>query len=189
LYAAEPRQEKRVLVLLAERKDLPAQQLTVKAVRSALESSERFAVELFTEYMDLSRFTEPQYKEALARLLAVKYSGAKPDLIITVYPLALDFMVNYGHRVFSGTPIVAATIYVGIELPRIARELSDGLICHVINRRNGKQQVADFAGSRHGGRDNKKVSHHRQDKERESVRGGQVLGNEAYREARCNDER
>jgi PAS domain S-box-containing protein len=105
---------KRVLVLLAERKDLPAQQLTVKGVRSALESSERFAVELFTEYMDLSRFTEPQYKETLARLLAVKYSGAKPDLIITVYPLALDFMMNYGHRAFPGTPVVAATIYESI---------------------------------------------------------------------------
>jgi PAS domain S-box-containing protein len=118
--AAASLAQKRVLVLLAERKDLPAQQLTVKGVRSALESSELFAVELFTEYMDLSRFTEPQYKEALARLLAAKYSGAKPDLIIAVYPLALDFMENYGQRVFPGTPIVAATIYESVaeELER-----------------------------------------------------------------------
>ena len=112
--AAASLPQKRVLVLLAERQDLPAQRLTVKGVRSALESNERVAVELFTEYMDLSRFTEPQYKETLARLLAVKYSGAKPDLIITVYPLALDFMMNYGHRVFPGAPIVAATIYESI---------------------------------------------------------------------------
>jgi PAS domain S-box-containing protein len=120
LYAAGPLETKRVLVLLAERKDLPAQQLTVKGVLSALKSNERFAVELFTEYMDLSRFTEPQYKETLARFLAVKYSGAKPALVITVYPLALDFMMNYGHRVFPGTPIVAATIYESIakELER-----------------------------------------------------------------------
>jgi len=31
--------------------------------------------------------------------------------------------------------------FVGVKMPRIARGLSDGLIYHVINRGNGKQQV------------------------------------------------
>src|SRR5512147_318567 len=91
--------QKRVLVLYAEPKELPAQQLTDMAIRRGFESNQSFSIELFTDYLDLSRFGEARYKEELARLLAQKYSGAKPDLIITAYPLALDFFVKYGHHV------------------------------------------------------------------------------------------
>jgi hypothetical protein len=61
--------------------------------------------------MDFSRFEGPGYKETLARFLADKYLRTKPDLIITVYPSALDFVLMNGDRAFQGIPVVACGVF------------------------------------------------------------------------------
>jgi PAS domain S-box-containing protein len=102
--------QKRVLVLYGQDKALPAHELVDKAIRSAVKSNQTFAIELFSEYLNLSQFKEPRYRETLARFLGDKYSGTRPDLIITVSATALDFILMYGLRLFPGIPVVACTV-------------------------------------------------------------------------------
>jgi PAS domain S-box-containing protein len=102
--------QKRVLVLYGQDKALPAHELVDKAIRSAVKSNQTFAIELFNEYLNLSQFKEPRYRETLARFLGDKYSGTRPDLIITVSATALDFILMYGLRLFPGIPVVACTV-------------------------------------------------------------------------------
>jgi ABC-type uncharacterized transport system substrate-binding protein len=103
--------KKRVLVLYAEGNDLPAHELVDRAIRSAVKSDQTFAIELLTEYLNLSRFKDPRYRETLARFLGDKYSGTRPDLIITVSAPALDFIMKYSDPVFRGIPVVACTVF------------------------------------------------------------------------------
>ncbi len=85
--------------------------MTDQGIRSVILSDPNFDIELYTEYLDLSRFQAPDYKENLVRFLADKYSAVKPDVVITVYPMALSFVLNHCDRIFSGIPIVACTIF------------------------------------------------------------------------------
>ena len=45
-----------------------------------------FDIEIYSEYLDLTRFQGSENQENQARFLGEKYSALKPDLIITVYP-------------------------------------------------------------------------------------------------------
>jgi len=102
--------KKRVLVLYTEDKELPAHHFVDQAIRATVKSSQTFAIELFDEYLSLSRFTDPRYRDTMARFLGDKYAGKRPDLIIRVSAPALDFFVQHGDPVFHGIPVVACTI-------------------------------------------------------------------------------
>jgi PAS domain S-box-containing protein len=109
--ASTPKEVKRVLVLYAEDKGLPAHELTDEAMRAAFKTSKIFAIELFTEYLNLSRFGDARYKKTLAQFLGDKYSGIRPDLIIAVAAPAVDYILKYGDRIFPGIPIVVSTFF------------------------------------------------------------------------------
>jgi signal transduction histidine kinase len=110
LYRAEAREAKRVLVLYSEDKDHPAHGLTEQGIRAAFRSNKFFEVQLYTEYLDLSRFKGPGHARAMADYLNRKYAGTKIDVIITVYPAAIDFLIREEGKVFPGVPIVACEI-------------------------------------------------------------------------------
>jgi len=110
LLAAEPRETKRVLVLYSEDKAHPAHELTDQGIRAAFRSNKRFNVQLYTEYLDLSRFSDPAHVHTMADYLKHKYAGTEIDAIITVYPAAVDFLMHEEGRVFPGVPIVACEI-------------------------------------------------------------------------------
>ncbi len=103
--------QKRVLLLYAHDHGLPAHELTDKAIRKALEANPTFAVQVFSEFLDLSRFREPQHEESLARFLDDKYATTRPDLIVAAEYLALNFIVNHGGPAFSGIPMVVASMF------------------------------------------------------------------------------
>jgi len=102
--------QKRVLVLYSEDKDHPAHGLTEQGIRAAFRSNKFFEVQLYTEYLDLSRFKGPGHARAMADYLNRKYAGTKIDVIITVYPAAIDFLIREEGKVFPGVPIVACEI-------------------------------------------------------------------------------
>ncbi len=77
LSAAEPRETKRVLVLYSEDKAHPAHELTDQGIRAAFRSNKLFDVQLYTEYLDLSRFSGPGHARAVADYLRRKYAGIK----------------------------------------------------------------------------------------------------------------
>ena len=94
LFGAEAREAKRGLVLYSEDKAHPAHELTDGGIRAVFRSNKLFDVQLYTEYLDLSRFSGPGHTRAVADYLRRKYAGSKIDAIITIYPAALDFLLG-----------------------------------------------------------------------------------------------
>jgi len=103
--------QKRILLLYGVDRMHPAHEMTEQGIRSVAASDPTYDIELYSEYMDSSRFQGLEYKETLARFLNDKYSAEKPDLVITVYPSALSFVLNYCEHTFPGIPVVACTIF------------------------------------------------------------------------------
>jgi len=107
LWAGQPLETKRVLVLYSEDKAHPAHELTEQGIRSAFRSNTLFDVQLYNEYLDVSRFGSPANAQAFADYLLRKYAGIKIDTIITVYPAAADFILREAIEVFPDLPVVA----------------------------------------------------------------------------------
>ncbi len=110
LFSAEPKEPKRVLVLCSEDRDNPGQLLTEQGIREGFGSDKRFDIKIYFEYLDASRFSDPSHVSAMGDLLRRKYSGAEMNVIITVYPYALGFLLAERQTLFRDTPIIAAAI-------------------------------------------------------------------------------
>jgi len=102
---------KRILLLYSHDKTLPGQELVDKGIRSVALSDPAFEIELFHEYLDFARFEQPGYKDTLARFLGDKYSFKPPDLIISVLPQSLPYVLKHCRQIFPDVPVVACTIF------------------------------------------------------------------------------
>ena len=71
----------------------------------------RFDVQLYTEYLDEGRFSGPGHASVVSDYLRRKYADSKVDVIIAVYPHAVDFLLAQKHALFPGVPIIACEIY------------------------------------------------------------------------------
>jgi PAS domain S-box-containing protein len=111
--AAEQREVKRVLLLHSEGMDNAGQQLTEQGIREVLLESKRFDIQLFVEYLDVSRFGTPAYAAAMSDFLGRKYSGTEIDAIIAVYPRAVNFLLVERHSLFTKVPVIAVAITRG----------------------------------------------------------------------------
>jgi PAS domain S-box-containing protein len=110
LSAAEQREAKRVLVLYSEDKDNPSQEMTEQGIQAGFRSNKLFDVQLYAEYLDVSRFGDLSHARVMADFLRRKYSGMEIHGIISVYPYALDFLLAQGRTLFPGVPVIAAAI-------------------------------------------------------------------------------
>ncbi|MBI5968905.1 MAG: hypothetical protein HY882_13755 [Deltaproteobacteria bacterium] len=110
LYGAQPGEMKRVLILYSEDKTHPAHLMIDQGIEEAFRSKPGFDVQLYSEYLDVSRFGDPLHEQAMADFLRRKYSGIEFRVIITVYPYALDFLLAHRLALFPGVPVIAAVI-------------------------------------------------------------------------------
>lgn len=108
---ADTASKKRVLVLCGERLDLPGVQKGEAAIRRTLQSDPGMPVEVFNEYLDLSRFPDRTYGEQLVNYLRERYADRKPDVILVVVTTALDFVLAHRTTLFPDAPVV----FVGVE--------------------------------------------------------------------------
>jgi signal transduction histidine kinase len=83
-----------------------------RPLRASLTRDLTYPVDFFTEYLDLLRFPRDRYEQQIVDALRVKYRGRRLDLIVVVSPLALDFLMARRDELFSGVPIVFASINV-----------------------------------------------------------------------------
>jgi ABC-type uncharacterized transport system substrate-binding protein len=110
LYAAEPKEVKRVLIFHSEDTENQGQRLTEEGIRSALLSNRIFDIKVYTEYLNKSRFGSSTDASAMADFLRRKYAGIQIDVIITVYPSAVDFLFAERESLFPQVPVIAAVI-------------------------------------------------------------------------------
>ena len=104
---AEAKETKRVLILYSQERGHPGHDLTEQGIRAVFLSNSFFDVQLYNEYLDVTRFSGPGQISLAADYLRRKYSGMKIDAIIAVYPYAVDFLLAARSPLFSGVPIIA----------------------------------------------------------------------------------
>jgi PAS domain S-box-containing protein len=105
--AVEP-QPKRVLLLYAERSELPAIRAIDSGIREALAA--RGGVEVFAEYFDFARFPAESHSGPLIDLLRDRYGRRKVDLVVSTGYEALQFALAKREELFPGVPITYCAI-------------------------------------------------------------------------------
>jgi hypothetical protein len=63
-------------------------------------------LEVYTEFLDIVRFSAPDHIRRLADNLAAKYQKVPLNVVVTVGPEALQFMLNYRSRIASMASVV-----------------------------------------------------------------------------------
>src|SRR6266436_3728370 len=121
-------QKKAVLVLYGDRLSIPAMKTTEQGLMAGLSRGQPEDLEIFSEYLDLSRFPAAQYGDDLVRYLRTRYAARKPDVVIVVGSSALDLALAHRDELFPGLPIVFANVDLreeeGREMPSNVTGLS-----------------------------------------------------------------
>ncbi len=102
--------EKRVVILYSQPRDFPATEMVEQGIQEALNAERRLTVQLFSEYLDLSRFRDTPQRQALADLLDQRYSNGQIALLICVDVPAALFLMEYGEQLFPEIPVVMCAI-------------------------------------------------------------------------------
>ena len=77
-----------------------------RGIRAAIEAGIEEPVRIETEYLDLLRSQDEEYREQWMALLRRKYRDNDPDVVIAVFDPGLAFVLEHRDTLFSNTPIV-----------------------------------------------------------------------------------
>jgi PAS domain S-box-containing protein len=104
--AATPvKQIRRVLVFYELGVSSPAVAFVDREIRTALEDSP-YQIELYAEYLETGLFPDAVSQQKFREWYIRKYKERKPDVIVTVGPSPLRFMVESHERFFRDIPVV-----------------------------------------------------------------------------------
>jgi hypothetical protein len=79
-----PEPQKAVLILYSERGDLPTIQAIEESLREVFHAATPPHIDLYSEYLDFTRFPAEQYETSLVRYSQERYTGRRIDLVIPV---------------------------------------------------------------------------------------------------------
>lgn len=105
MWAAEPKPNRRVLVLYEAGTANPGSNLIDQGIHTALDASP-YKLEVYREYLDTPLFPDPADQLRFREFYIRKYQNRRPDVIITVGPSPLKFMVEMRDRGFPGVPVI-----------------------------------------------------------------------------------
>jgi PAS domain S-box-containing protein len=106
----QPKETKRVLILITGQMDVPGYELSRKGMHAALDQSTDFHFEYFIEYIDWYRFKDKSYEKDLLDLYRKKYSDKKIDLLIAHGYHALRLVAAYRQDFLPHVPVVFSTV-------------------------------------------------------------------------------
>jgi signal transduction histidine kinase len=104
--AAQTTEQKQVLVLYATRRDAQISVLGDRELPRLLEQGLEESVDYYGEYLDLARFPEQGYQEAVRDFLRQKYKAQRFDLVVAMHDIALQFVARYRDDLFPGTAVI-----------------------------------------------------------------------------------
>jgi len=129
LFAAEPQPggagDKQAVVLYSQPRDFPATEMVERGLAEGLDKENHVSVQLYSEYLDLSRFRDAPQRTALANLLHNRYGGGNIDLVVCVDVPAALFLMENGDKLFSGIPVVMCSIPEALKERILASSLRD----------------------------------------------------------------
>jgi hypothetical protein len=108
---------RRVLVLLSERRELPGNAVFEESLRGALASAPSGPVEVYSESLDVARFSSPVDRQTQVDFLRRRYANKNLDLVITVGEPALEVVAKQNGQIFPATPILASGASTIASLP------------------------------------------------------------------------
>src|SRR5687768_13389210 len=114
--AVEPGSRKGVLLLYDENGDFSGLANLDRSLKASLGSGVPEGIDVYTEFMDISRFRDPDYETRLREFYRQKYAGKRIDLMIGVMAPSLDFLLKHSEAISPGTPIV----FCGIDRRELA---------------------------------------------------------------------
>jgi signal transduction histidine kinase len=97
---------RRVLMLYPYSNLFPLSVITGEAARKRLNERSREPLELYTDFLDLGRFSGEAYETRTARYLVDKYHDRKPDVVMALGPQSLRFVLKNRHDLGFDAPIV-----------------------------------------------------------------------------------
>jgi signal transduction histidine kinase len=97
---------KRVLVLFSTRRDSQFSTLGDADLARILDAGLGRDLDFYSEYIDYTRFPDPEYKRAFRDFLALKYKDVRFDLLMTTHEAASEFISLERESLFPGTPVV-----------------------------------------------------------------------------------
>jgi len=95
-----------VLVVYSDNRLLPANLEVDSALRESLIGAPGRPIELFTEFLDRSRFAGDAYEATTSTFLAQKYASTAPEVIVAGGEYALRFLVQNRAVMFPNVPMV-----------------------------------------------------------------------------------
>jgi signal transduction histidine kinase len=98
----------RVLILYPYDERIAATTAAGEAVRARLLEATGGKIDIFSEFLDLSRFPEMTHIEQMARYLTGKYTDRRPDVVIALGEESASFIVTNRNTIAPGARIVVA---------------------------------------------------------------------------------
>jgi PAS domain S-box-containing protein len=135
---------KSVLFLSAYQVDLPVNTLAVRAIQEEFQKISDMNITLYYEYLDINRFGDTGYQQALFDVYTRKYHDKTIDLVIVGTQSMLELWLKHRHAILPNTPVIFYDIntlrYNEIELPKD--------VTGVVSDVNHAQSVSWFLGAR-----------------------------------------
>jgi hypothetical protein len=108
----------RVVILDSSDPSQPAAQTFSRVSREALTRRTSRRIEFYPEFLDALRFQGAVYDAEIVGFLTKKYQAAPPDLIVTIYPQALQFLAQHRTELWPDTPVVFVAVPDDLPLAR-----------------------------------------------------------------------
>jgi signal transduction histidine kinase len=114
--AEAQKKTRRILILYPYNNLYPVSVSAGEAVRRKLLADSPDALELYTDFLDLGRFSGQEYENRAASYLAEKYKERKPEVVVALGPQALRFALRNRAELKFGAPL----IFCCTSRPRLA---------------------------------------------------------------------
>ncbi|MDR0477500.1 MAG: hypothetical protein LBH14_06140 [Desulfobulbaceae bacterium] len=118
---------KQVVILYSSTRNFPATEDVEKGLNEGF-AGNKLNIQLFSEYLDLSRFRDNAHRQALADLLRRRYSTDRIDLVIGVDVPAANFLMEHD-ALFADTPIVLCLVPETMQDRILASSLKERVAC------------------------------------------------------------
>lgn len=138
---SQEKENKSILIIYSFSHLYPATTKWDRTMRQILKGQEDIKVNISAEHLDLSRYNDPDYFQMMKDVFRYKYSKSKPDLIITVFEPALDFIKRYHKDLFPNVPVV----FGGVERNSVNNFLLDSNFTGVYQGANSFKKTLDLA--------------------------------------------
>jgi signal transduction histidine kinase len=120
----------RVLIVYENESTLAAAVEVAQGLRTSMRQNMPAKLEIYSDYLDIVRFPDADRIERLADDLAAKYKDISFDVVMTVGPGALKFILEHRERLGKDTPIVFGAVSDNSLRNRLLPPDAKGVVSH-----------------------------------------------------------